>query len=224
MSHIVMQGLKIFKQKSYALFFYIICTVQKSIPLLHKVVLHYKITAASNTWHSLAVSGVIKHLEAIKMYFSHKIHVFIMAFSYSTLLIRGIEKWKYGNWKFLLLYMNAKPIAAGAGRHLDTVCIQFSVWCHSEFEYHSFISHDIRAWIRDYWMTAEQFLTSFYSNTSYGKFTLFLTLNDAYENYSFGSFGCWWNSFKIQWEACDVRLWILPSASRSTIQRRDSVT
>jgi hypothetical protein len=102
MLHVVMWDLKIFKQKRYALlfcFYNSIHTVQKSVPLLHKVVLHYKIIAAFNTWHSSAVSGVIKHLAGPKVYFSPcKIHIFVTPFSYLTLLTRGIEKWKYGYW------------------------------------------------------------------------------------------------------------------------------
>jgi hypothetical protein len=141
--------LKIFKQENYAFFFLffffcfynLIRTVQKSVPFLHKVVLHYKIIAACNTWHSSAVSGVIKHLTALKMYFAPcKVHIFVTLFSYSTLLTRGIEKWKYGNsgetaekipsfvhecqtLPLQLWLVTTRRLY----RSFNTVCIQFSV-------------------------------------------------------------------------------------------------
>jgi hypothetical protein len=50
MPHIVTLDLKIFKQESHAVFFIYnsIRTIQKSAPLLHKVVLRYKIIAVCN--------------------------------------------------------------------------------------------------------------------------------------------------------------------------------
>jgi hypothetical protein len=84
--------------KKLCSFFSSTCTVRKSVPLLHKVGLHCKIIAACNIRHSSAVSGVIKHLGTLKMYFSaRKIHIFVTPLSYSTMLTRRREKWKYGN-------------------------------------------------------------------------------------------------------------------------------
>jgi hypothetical protein len=51
-------------------FYNSILTVQKNVPLLHKVLLHYKIIVACNTLYYSAVSGVIKHMGALKVYFS----------------------------------------------------------------------------------------------------------------------------------------------------------
>jgi uncharacterized membrane protein len=43
--------------------------VYNSFRTVQKSVLHDKITAACNTWHSSTVSGVIKRLGALKLYF-----------------------------------------------------------------------------------------------------------------------------------------------------------
>jgi hypothetical protein len=54
-------------------------TVQKIFLILHKVVLHYKIIPACNTWNTSAVSGVLKQEETLttKVYFSAcKVHIF----------------------------------------------------------------------------------------------------------------------------------------------------
>jgi hypothetical protein len=75
--------------------------------------------------------------------------------------------------KFLVLYMNAKLFHCickrmVATRHLyrslDAVCFQFSVTSNILVEFRH-DHHDIRDRIRDYWTTAEQFLTSLYGNT-----------------------------------------------------------
>jgi hypothetical protein len=69
-SHIITQDLKIFRQKWCTLFsllsfnFDLYC--KNGLPLLHKVVLHYKIIPACNIWHIFIFSGAIKQLEAIK--------------------------------------------------------------------------------------------------------------------------------------------------------------
>jgi hypothetical protein len=90
--------MKIFKQESYAFFCNSIRTVQKNTPRFQKVVLYYKIIAACNMRYPSAVSGVIKHLGALKVYFSaRKVHIFVSPFSYSTLLTGGIEKWNSGD-------------------------------------------------------------------------------------------------------------------------------
>jgi hypothetical protein len=52
-----------FRQKSYILIF--MGAVQKLLLLLHKVVLHYKIIPACNTWHTSTVSDVIKQLKTL---------------------------------------------------------------------------------------------------------------------------------------------------------------
>jgi hypothetical protein len=69
-SHIITQDLKIFRQKWYTLFslfsFNFDSYRKNGLPLLHKVVLHYKIIPACNIWHIFVFSGAIKQLEAIK--------------------------------------------------------------------------------------------------------------------------------------------------------------
>jgi hypothetical protein len=57
---------------------------------------YYKIIAVCNTWHSFAVSGVIKHLGALKYIF------LLVKLTFFTLQLldyvtRRIEKWKFGN-------------------------------------------------------------------------------------------------------------------------------
>jgi hypothetical protein len=115
-----------------------------------------------------------------------------------------------------------------------------SVFC--DFIVNSIIAvsfhHDIRAGIRDYWATAEQFLTSFYGkklklDQSFHilRFlhhkddaeidrkadnckrlqeirTIFHNLNDAYENY-YKQFHCRRNTFKIQGKSGVVRISLL---------------
>jgi hypothetical protein len=70
-------------------------TVQKSSTLLYKEILNYKIIPPCNTWHTSAISGVVKQLERLKTLFyysARKVHIFATLFRHSTLLIRGIEK------------------------------------------------------------------------------------------------------------------------------------
>jgi hypothetical protein len=44
-------------------------TVEKSYPLLHKIILQYMIIPSYNTWRAAAVSGVVKHQEPLKSLF-----------------------------------------------------------------------------------------------------------------------------------------------------------
>jgi hypothetical protein len=107
-------------------------TVQKSFPLLHKVVLHYKIISSCNIWHTSAVSGVLKHREPLKTLFYYsvcKVHIFATLFRYSTLLTTGTEKWKYGNSgktgeKFFVLYINAMPFHCSCKKMLPFLWLQ----------------------------------------------------------------------------------------------------
>jgi hypothetical protein len=136
-------------------------TVQKIFPLLHKVVLHYKIVPACNTWHNPAVSGVIKQLETLKPVFCFsalKVQIFAALFRYSTLLTKGREKWKFGNLRetretiicfvyqcqvlsLRLQEKNALSVAATKACIVTEIESAFSFpQAHSEFEHCSFIS------------------------------------------------------------------------------------
>jgi hypothetical protein len=99
---------------------YLMGIVQKSFPLLHKVVLHYQIIPSCNTWHISAVSIVLKHLEPLKALFYYslfKIRVFATLFSYFTLLTRRIEKWKYGKENSLFSKLVPNPSIAAARKY-----------------------------------------------------------------------------------------------------------
>jgi hypothetical protein len=116
----------------------------------HKV--HYKIIPSCNTWHTWAVSGVIKYLEPLKTlsYYSVcKIHILATLFSYLTPLTRRIEKWKYGNSretgeKILCSIHQSQALPLHCpfyGCIITKIQSAFSfLWVHSKFKYRSFIS------------------------------------------------------------------------------------
>jgi hypothetical protein len=133
-------------------------TVQKILPLLHRVVLHYKIISDHNTWHTSAVPGVENSWKHSEICFSAwKFQIFAALFRYSTLSSKGIEKWKYENErlerKFFVSYISAESFHCRCKSILPflwsrpNTCIVAGVksafsflWVHSEFEYRSFIS------------------------------------------------------------------------------------
>jgi hypothetical protein len=102
---------------------------------------------ACNTWHSCVVSGVIKRLGSLSIYFLLVKFTFLL---YSSVIDSGeqrVEKWKYGNSgetgeKFLCFVHQSHGLPlqlqrtyfsfnGRTTRHLyrslDAVCIQFSV-------------------------------------------------------------------------------------------------
>jgi hypothetical protein len=168
-SHNITSYLKMFRQ-SYALFlliFYFIlfcfCNFdaycKNENPLLHKVVLHYKIIPACNTWHSWIVATVINQLHApLKSrtcFYAPKVQIFSTFIRYSTLLTKEILKWKWSLWrpktKFFVSYLTAKPFHCSWKCILPFVCLQPNtciaaeidcsfVCVYCEFEYCTFIS------------------------------------------------------------------------------------
>jgi hypothetical protein len=136
-------------------------TVWKSFPLLHKVVLHYKIIPSCNTWHTSIASGVIKQLvtpKTLLCYFARKVHIFATFFRYSPCCLGGqktesVEIQERLERKFFVLYISAKPFHCNCKKILPVLwsqpnaCIVAEIqgafsflWVHSEFEYCSFIS------------------------------------------------------------------------------------
>jgi hypothetical protein len=168
-SHNITSYLKMFGQKSYALFLFIFilflffCNFdayrKNKIPLLHKVVLHYKIIPACNTWNSWIVPTVIHHLHApLKSrtsFYARKVQIFSTFIRYSTLLTKGILKRKWSllrpKTKFFVSYLTAKPFHCSWNCILPFVwpqpnmCIADEIDCsfvcvYCEFEYRTFIS------------------------------------------------------------------------------------
>jgi hypothetical protein len=73
-----------------------------------------------------------------------------------------VKVWEFrSDCRHFLLYMNAKPFHCSCRYSVHSVLCDFIVNPNIVVSFH----HDIRARIRDYWATAEQFLTSFYGNT-----------------------------------------------------------
>jgi hypothetical protein len=152
MPHIVTYDLKVCNFDAY---------VQMSFPLLHGVILIYKIIPSYKTWHNFAISGVVKHLETIKRLFYYsvcKIHIFATLLSYLTLLTRGAESESMGIQErpergSFVSYMSPTVFHCSCKKIfpflwlLPNACIiaeiqsAFSIlWVPSEFKHRSFIS------------------------------------------------------------------------------------
>jgi hypothetical protein len=135
--------------------------MQKYFPLLHKVVLHYNFTPSFNTWHTPAVSGVVKHLEPLKTLFYFFLFVkftFLLHSSVIRLLTRRTEKWKCGNsreteGKIICFVLKSHDLPLSLKEILNflwsqtNVCIVAEIqnafsflWVRTEFAYRSIIS------------------------------------------------------------------------------------
>jgi hypothetical protein len=136
-------------------------SVQKSFPLLYKVVLHYKIIATCNTSHNSTVSSVIKQLGTLKEFFISLLVRFRSLLHSSDIWLHWLEGLKSGSMgiqerlgrNFFLSYICPKPFYCSWHRipsflwsqpndctiaEIQSACS--FLWIHSEFEYHSFIS------------------------------------------------------------------------------------
>jgi hypothetical protein len=121
MSHIITQDLKIFSQKWYTLFSLLSLNFdsycKNGLPLLHKVVLHYKIIPACNIWHIFIFSGATEHLEAIKPFgslvASFKSLLYPTDFRIFWLKDRKMKAWLFKNRlkkQFNGPFFSAKPL------------------------------------------------------------------------------------------------------------------
>jgi hypothetical protein len=120
---------------------------KNEFPLLHKMVLHHKLSPACNTWHSWIVPTVINHFHAplnFRICFeARKDQILSIFVRYSTLLTKRILKWNYSLLKPKIEFFVALCMAATEHLHRIWDRLQFCVFIVNSNIIHSF--HHIMA-------------------------------------------------------------------------------